>query len=354
MRTGFTTSACAAAAAAAAMEAAETGMRNDRVTISLPSLLRQEFSISFFEKNCSGVTCGVIKDAGDDPDVTNGLEIRVYAEKNSLGQVRIFGGEGVGIVTQPGLQVPVGQAAINPGSVRLIKSVLSSFCSEKQISEGFDITISVPRGAEIAKQTMNPRLGITGGISILGTDGIVRPYSIPAFRASIACGLKFAQENHFPAAALATGKRTAAFLDQINENGRQMYVIDVGDELEYPLKQFRRYDIPKIVLGGMIGKFSKVAEGHFQTHVDRGGVDFAFLSGLAQKLGADEELCGKILTAATAHQVQIWLAEKNIHLEPTLAEMAAEQVKQVIPSDRSAEVMIFSLEGTVLGIKSME
>ncbi len=139
---------------------------------------------------------------------------------------------------------------------------------------------------------MNPKLGIKGGISILGTDGIVRPYSIPAFRASIYYEMKLANENGYSTIGLATGKRSASYLKKSLPPGKKVYLIDAGDELGYPLAQFARFHFSGVILAGMIGKLTKVAQGRFQTHVDQGGVDFEFLSELASKKCAPSAICG--------------------------------------------------------------
>ncbi len=331
MKTGFATSACAAAAAVAAVSALERKYFADsEVTILLPSGVTAVFQIRTLEQTVDEVLCGVIKDAGDDPDVTNGIEIQASVRRNSLPENRIFGGTGVGIVTLPGLPVAVGKPAINPGSQKLIHTVLNRFLRESGIRPGFDLTIIVPEGEAVAQRTMNPKLGIQGGISILGTDGIVHPYSVPAFRASIYTEMKVAAENGYTGIAAATGKRS-----------------------EFPLNQLHRFRFSKVILSGMIGKMTKVAQGRFHTHVEQGRVDFSFLSELARAKGIPADLCQAILSANTARQVQGWLSKIDVRLEPEIARLAAVETRKKVGPQYTVAVAIFSLEGELLGFSEI-
>lgn len=344
LRKGFSTSACAAAAACAAIHECSTGKVTDHVEIMLYSHGPFRFDCIRHEPEPGSACYGVIKDAGDDPDVTNGLEVRVCVCQNRLGYFRIYGSSGVGIITRPGLPVPIGEPAINPGSRRLIESVLLQFCSKEGLSGGFDLTISVPEAESIAQKTMNPKLGIEGGISILGTDGFVHPYSAPAWRFSLIRSLDYAQANGWQRIGLATGKRSSLYLETICSDA---FVVDTGDELAYPLEQMQRYSFKRFILGGMIGKFSKTAQGRFQTHVDQGGIDFPFLAELASEQGADKNLTEFVRNAVTAHQVQNRLAEVGIHLESELARRTAKAVFSKY--NIQMEIYIFSLKGEVLG-----
>lgn len=346
LRTGFSTSACAAAAACAGILTLSQGRIVDKVQIMLLNQGPFEFRVKPVVYDQNSACYAVIKDAGDDPDVTNGIEIQVKTEWNDLTKCQILGGTGVGTITQPGLLRPVGDPAINPGSERLIEKSVTEFCHNNGISRFFDLTIMIPEGERIAQQTMNPKLGIIGGISILGTDGRVRPYSLPAFRMSIAREMGFAQANGYTEIGLSTGKRSAAYL---SENHPFAYIIDAGDELDYPLRQLNRYPFRKLILGGMIGKMTKTAQNRFQTHVDQGGIDFGFISRLAAAQGASPELIQNIQNARTAHQIQVWLKETKITLEPTLAALTLKWLINRIPASMRAEVCVYSLEGKLLG-----
>jgi cobalt-precorrin-5B (C1)-methyltransferase len=351
MRNGFSTSACAAASASAGIQTLLTGKVLDEVTIDLPAMRGAHFAIVRCERRGEGVLCGVIKDAGDDPDVTNGLEIQALVEPSPEPGLTLLGGVGVGVVTLPGLPVDVGEPAINPGSRRLIRKVVQDTLKalEAESALGLRVTVQVPDGEKIAQQTMNPKLGIVGGISILGTDGLVRPYSLPTFRTSIYYEMKVAREAGYTSIALATGKRSAAYLRDFLRDERGLGVLDVGDELGYPMKQARKFGFKKVTLGGMIGKFSKLAQGRFQTHVQEGEVNFEFLADVARSLGAPRELCERILTARTAHQIQGWLLEVGIRLETELARRTVQKAALELGDGIAAQALIFSLDGELLG-----
>ncbi len=351
MRPGFSTSACAAAAAVTGISALEKDCLNtvEEVTIHLPSGIQAVFVLRTLHRTDEGVLCGVIKDAGDDPDVTNGIEIQTLVRRNGLTENRILGGRGVGIVTLPGLPVGVGKPAINPGSQKLIHTILNRFLKQEAIPPGFDITIIVPEGEQIALQTLNPKLGIQGGISILGTDGMVHPYSAPAFRASVYTEMKVAAKNGYTGVAIATGKRSAEFLERELRADDRVYVINAGDELEFPLALVSRFPFSTVILSGMIGKMTKVAQGRFRTHVEHGRVDFDFLSDLASSNNVPPEICENIRTANTAHQVQFWLSKINVRLEPDIARLAAYETQKKIGANYAVAVYIFSLKGELLG-----
>lgn len=351
LRTGFSTSACAAAAASGALIALETGQAISAVTINLHTMQDIPFQLCRCEFNDGAVLCGVIKDAGDDPDVTNGLEIQALVRRTELPGIKLLGGKGVGIVTLPGLPVEVGNPAINPGSRRLILRVIEQTLQRLQTNSqnGYEITIIVPEGEQIALQTMNPKLGIVGGISILGTDGLVHPYSAPAFRTSLYYELKVAQGKGCSRVAFGTGKRSVDYLQKMFSQVDKIDYISVGDELGFPIDQAAKMGFQEIYIGGMIGKLSKVALGRFQTHVNEGKVDFEFLAALAEKAGASLQACEAIRIARTSRAVQNLLKKEGISLEAELARMACREVYQRCKQDVSIKLCIFSLEGQLLG-----
>lgn len=356
MRTGFSTSACAAAAAAAALRALRSGSVVNQIIIDLPAAKAVTFAIARCETTPDEVCCGVIKDAGDDPDVTNGLEIQAVVRRIAGNGICLRGGTGVGRVTLPGLPVAVGESAINPGSRKLILQAFHAELARLQENgrDGWEVTVQVPEGARVAEQTMNPKLGIIGGISILGTDGLVRPYSIPAFRTSLFYELRVAMENGYRSIGLATGKRSSAYLRRVLNDSSGLGVLDVGDELGYPIDQAAKMGFTQIAVGGMIGKLSKLAQGRFKTHVQEGEVNFDFLAELAAKSGASAGLCDQIRSARTAHQVQNRLRVEGISLEPELARRAAEHVFRRGGDNLDVTVWLFALDGDLLGRASLE
>ena len=350
LRIGFSTSACAAAACCSAIECLEQGTSIDSVEIYLHQKGPFSFPVHVIEMGEDFAICGITKDSGDDPDVTNGIEIVARVEKIDGGAHTLHGGEGIGIVTEPGLQLPVGEYAINPGSSHLILKSVCHFCVDHGYNDFFDLKICAPEGRVIAEKTMNPKLGIIGGISILGTDGFVRPYSIPAFRGSLECEIGFAEANGYGALAFTTGTRTEKYISTLIP---ACYAINVGDDLAYPLSRLKERHFQRLIIAGMIGKISKVAQGRFETHTEKGGVDFEFLSDLAEKCGASSVLVSSVKRCRTAKQAQNLLLTEKISLEPTIARLAAEKIAENVSTIKQISVSIFSLEGNLLGLAEL-
>ena len=243
----------------------------------------------------------MIKDAGDDPDVTNNAQIcstvSLLKESNT---VLIDGGTGVGRVTKPGLGLKIGNAAINPVPRTMIERAVQEVMKDRLISVGIYVVISVPDGAEIAKKTDNPRLGIVGGISILGTSGIVIPYSTASFAASIRQSINVTLAMGSDTVLLTTGGRSEDFIrDVFKEKMAEHSYIQIGDFIGYAIKQCADMGITKAVVAGFIGKLTKMGMGIKQTHVKGSKVDMIFLSNLARECGADDGLITQIKSANT-------------------------------------------------------
>lgn len=354
LRHGYTTSANAAAAAAAATRALITGQAITQIAIDLPAERNVTFAIvrCEFDSPAAGyVTCATIKDAGDDPDVTHGAEIAATVSWQETPGILLTGGIGVGIVTRPGLPVPVGEPAINPGSRRIICRAVEAEAGSALDQRGLKVIISVPRGEELARETLNPKLGIVGGISILGTDGIVRPYSQAAYRASIYAELKVAVAAGLRTIVLATGVRSAEYARTRDPALLELACVQVGDHVGYALTQARRLGFARAILSTMVGKASKLAQGRMQTHVGEGEVDLGFLAGLARQLGADEETVAAAACAHTAHHVQVILRRSGVRgLEQRLAELAAAQAAAFVGGGLAIAVWLWSMGGELLAI----
>jgi cobalt-precorrin-5B (C1)-methyltransferase len=354
LREGYTTGACAAASAAAAIRALLTGRPVTEIAIDLPTRANVAFSIVRCEFGSGGVTCGTIKDAGDDPDVTHGAEIQATVTWTDEPGIRVAGGQGVGLVTLPGLAVDVGQPAINPAPRRQIEQAVRAEIAaydaeERPEARGVQVTISVPGGEDLAAQTMNPRLGIVGGISVLGTTGIVKPYSESAYRASIYVELRVAAENGARQAILTTGRRSEAYALAYNPQWVGLGCVQVGDHIGYALRQARRLGFQEVVISGMIGKLSKVAQGRMQTHVSEVEVDFEFLAGLAAQLGAGSDLVERVRTANTARHVQNMLRQAGIAgLEVSIVRLAAEKALEFVERVFPVHVLLFDVRGELL------
>lgn len=351
LREGYTTGACATAATTAAIRALVSGRPVSRVTIDLPARKNVTFRIErceFLAQNC--VRCGVIKNAGDDPDVTHGAEIQATAEWFPSPELIITGGAGVGKVTKPGLPVPVGESAINPVPRRMIAAAARAEAGHRLATQGLKITISVPNGEKIAAETYNPRLGILGGISILGTTGIVKPYSVSAYRASIYVELKVAVANGAAHVVFTTGNRSEMYAQAQYPHLPEMAFLQVGDHLDYALKQARRLKVSRVTLSTMVGKLSKMAQGRFRTHVSDGTIDHDFLATVAADIGAPAEVVAQVRQANTARHTQIILRKVGISgLEAELAQRAAAHARHFAGEAYAVNVLCFSIHGELLG-----
>ncbi len=355
LRHGYTTSACAAACTVAGLQALTSGKVVKRVMIDLPGEKGVNFEITRCEFQAKGVLCGTIKDSGDDPDVTHGTEIQSFVSWNDQPGVEIAGGVGVGTATKPGLPVAVGEPAINPGPRRLITRIVASALAEYDLENGVRVEIRVPDGERLAKETLNPRLGIVGGISILGTSGVLKPFSNASYRASIYTELKVAKVNGAKWVVLTTGSRSEQYAMQLYPDFPELAFIQVGDHMGYALKQCGRLSIARVVISGMIGKLSKLAQSRMQTHVSEGEVDFEFLGELARKLGADGGLVAKIQAANTAHHVQSMLNRAEIPgLESAITTLAAEASLNYAAGMKEIEVLLFTIRGDLLAREKIE
>lgn len=276
LRRGWTTGACATAATRAALMALWGAGRPARVRITLPRGQRPEFAIAHWAEGEGWAEAGVVKDAGDDPDVTHGALIRARVSA-SAGGVVFAAGEGVGMVTLPGLPVPPGAPAINPVPRRMMTDTVAEVAARLGKSPDICIEISIPGGTALAAKTWNPRLGIRGGLSILGTSGIVRPFSCAAWIASIHRGIDVARAlglTHVAGCTGATSERAVQTLHGLPEQA----MLDMGDFAGGMLKYLARHPVARVTVGGGIGKMTKLAQGARDLHSARSQVDFAALA----------------------------------------------------------------------------
>jgi cobalt-precorrin-5B (C1)-methyltransferase len=301
-RTGFTTGACSAAAARAAVMGLVTGQVPDTVECLLPNGNLVRFAVQDGRVQGSTAHAMVIKDAGDDPDCTDKAHLTadVRLIPAQPGQVLLAGGVGVGMVTMPGLGLTVGGPAINPVPRRNIEANVRAAGSTLLDEAGLEVTISVPQGEQMAKKTTNARLGILGGISILGTTGIVKPYSTAAYRASVVQGVHVAGTLPQGVVVLTTGGRTEKFVMQELPQLPEAAFVQMGDFLRYALGAAVKAGLKQVVIGGMVGKLTKIAQGETITHAGRADVDTGLLADLAAELGASAEVCDDIRSAKTA------------------------------------------------------
>lgn len=302
LRTGYTTGSCAAAAARAATLAIVHGELSASIETLLPNGQRIVFAIHAGDCQREQAHAVVVKDAGDDPDCTHGAHITAHVTVLSdfQNQVVLCGGEGVGVVTQPGLGLDVGGPAINPVPRKNIEANVREAGAALLRQAGLRVTVSVPGGAEMAKKTLNARLGILGGISILGTTGIVKPYSTSAFRASVVQGIQVAARQGCNTVVLTTGGRTEKFTMQELPDLPEACFIQMGDFLRYALDAAKRCQLPHVVIGGMVGKLTKMAQGETITHAGRAEVATGLLADIAQELNVADDICNAIRENQTA------------------------------------------------------
>jgi len=299
LRRGWTTGACATAAVKAALSALWGGAVPCEVTITLPKGETPTFTLALRRAGTGWAEAGIIKDAGDDPDVTHGCLI-VARVAESSGGVVFCAGEGVGTVTRPGLPIAPGEPAINPVPRAMMRAVVAEQAASFGRSANVEITLSIPGGEEIAKHTWNPRLGIVGGLSILGTTGIVRPFSCAAWIASIHRGIDVARAAGLAHVAGCTGATSERVVQQLYGLPDHA-MLDMGDFAGGVLKYLRTHPVARLTLGGGIGKMCKLAQGAMDLHSGRSQVDFIALGTRAKARGLAD--VGRANTALEALEI---------------------------------------------------
>ncbi|HEV3158068.1 MAG TPA: cobalt-precorrin-5B (C(1))-methyltransferase [Candidatus Baltobacteraceae bacterium] len=306
LRRGWTTGACATAAAKAAYVALVSGDFPDPVEITLPSGRTVSFPLAEKFLGDAYASAGVIKDAGDDPDVTHGATVCAKLRRGLPGtSVGFHAGPGVGTVTKPGLPIAVGEPAINPVPRTMMRETIAFVAKQLGDSADVQIEISIPGGEELAKRTMNPRLGIVGGLSILGTTGIVIPYSCSAWIASIHEGIDIARALGLKHVAGSTGSTSEAAVTQFHGLSESA-LIDMGDFAGGMLKYLRRKPVPRVTISGGFAKISKLAQGSLDLHSQRSRLDLAQLASLVCELGGSQKLRAEIAAANTGlHAFQL-------------------------------------------------
>ncbi len=335
LRRGWTTGACATAAVKAALDRLWGGVFPAEVGIVLPKGERPVFPLAWSEAGEGWAEAGVVKDAGDDPDVTHGALI-IARVREASGGVVFRAGEGVGTVTKAGLPIGVGEPAINPVPREMMCAVVEEQAARYGREAGVEITVRVPGGRELAAKTWNPRLGIEGGISILGTTGIVRPFSCAAWIASIHRGIDVARADGLDHVAGCTGATSEAAVQALYGLPDHA-MLDMGDFVGGMIKYLRRHPVERLTVGGGIGKMTKLAQGASDLHSGRSQVDFARLADLT---GA-----GEIAGANTALEA--------LHIAgPVMAERVAgealKQVRRMAGSEIAADVVIIDRAGRIV------
>ena len=312
LRTGWTTGTCAAAAAKAATTALRTGEISETVEIGLPSGQRVRFPVDKCTLTPQDTTeapsqaeAVVVKDAGDDPDVTHGARLTATVRWRKEPGIELDGGVGVGVVTKPGLGLELGGPAINPVPRAMITQSVGEAIDLAQ--RGVRVVISVPGGEQMARKTTNARLGIIGGISILGTTGIVRPFSTASWRASVEQAISVLAAQGEDTVVLCTGGRTEKGAMTMLPQLPEVCFVEVGDFTGAALRRAVEYGLARVVFAGMAGKLTKLAAGVLMTHYTRSKVSLELLRDITLAAGGDQDLAARVANANTArHAAELW------------------------------------------------
>lgn len=348
LRKGFSTGACATAVSLAAATLVLGKSLGDSIEITLPKGQKVNFSLEYSDFDGEWAGAGTIKDAGDDPDVTHGALVQARVRKKEPPGVLFRAGPGVGTVTRAGLSLAVGEPAINPVPRSMMVQHLELVSREAGWSGGWEVEISVDGGEALAKKTMNARLGILGGLSILGTTGIVRPFSCSAYIASIHQSIDVAAANGIRHIAACTGNSSEKGVEALYQLP-EMALIEMGDFVGAVVKYLKKRPIDRLTIAGGIGKLGKLAAGHLDLHSRSSKVDFEFLSGLGAVEGADEKLQKSIRQANTTQEVLDILRPTGISLESTICSKALAVVRNYLPEKTDVEILAFDREGQLLG-----
>jgi cobalt-precorrin-5B (C1)-methyltransferase len=327
-----------------------TGEFPDPVEITLPKGRRPAFALAREHLTDGAATAAVVKDAGDDPDVTHGAVISATVRPAAPGAGVVFrAGAGVGTVTKPGLPLAVGEPAINPVPREMMRAAVAGVAARHGGTGDVDVEISVERGEELARHTWNPRLGILGGLSILGTTGIVVPYSCAAWIDSIRRGVDVARaagHRHVAACTGSTSERVAAELYGLPEDA----LLDMGDFAGAVLKYLRRHPVPRLTVAGGIGKLAKLADGHLDLHSARSQVDFAALAALVGEAGGGSALVEGVRGANTALDALRQCQAAGLPLGDLVAAGARRTALDVLRgAPVTVDVVVVDRAGTIVG-----
>ncbi|MGE4278536.1 MAG: cobalt-precorrin-5B (C(1))-methyltransferase [Magnetospirillum sp.] len=350
LRSGWTTGACATAATKAACLALFGQGFPDPVTITLPRGETPSFALALREQGEGWARAGVVKDAGDDPDVTHGATIIATLRRGAAGSGLVFrAGPGVGTITKPGLPLPVGEPAINPVPRRLMSAEVVAISGRLGQPADIEIEISVPGGEKLAQATWNPRLGILGGLSILGTTGVVVPYSCSAWIHSIQRGIDVARAtglDHVVGCVGNTSERAALALTGLSVEA----VIDMGDFVGGMLKYLRRHPVPRLTIAGGFAKLSKLAGGAMDLHSKRSQVDLPQLAEMVRQAGGTAAQLRAVLAANTALEVLEMAQQAGLPLGDVVAAKARLVALDVLGDvPVQVAVLAFDRKGMLVG-----
>ena len=348
LRFGWTTGTCATAAVNAAYTAIVTGAFPERVSVITPGGKEADLEVAFTYQGQDWVKAGIIKDAGDDPDVTHGAMI-IACLQQGLPQsgVTFTRGDGVGLITKPGLPIAVGEPAINPVPRQMMAEAIDQLATALDGPRDIIIEISVPDGAKIALKTWNPRLGIEGGLSILGTTGVVRPFSCSAWIASIHRGIDVARANGLIHVSGSTGS-TSEKAVIARYNLPEIALMDMGDFVGGMLKYMRRNPVANLTIAGGFAKMAKLGQGAIDLHSARSQVDFTALADLAAACGYDHDMVTNANSVLDV--VQQGTLEMRVELANAIAAAAQKTALGVVAGAAvNIEILVVARDGQING-----
>lgn len=350
LRRGWTTGACATAATRAAYQALLTGQFPDPVCITLPKGETPSFALAMEKRGEDWAAAGIVKDAGDDPDVTHQALIVSTVRRAAPGSGIIFkAGEGVGMVTRAGLPIPVGEPAINPVPRQMMQAVVRDLAAQHDDGGDVEIEISVPGGEALARKTWNPRLGIVGGLSILGTTGIVVPFSCSAWIHSIHRGVDVARAAGIGHVAGCTGSTSEATVQRLY-NLPEIALLDMGDFAGALLKYLRQHPLPRLTIGGGFAKLVKLAQGQMDLHSGRSQVDKEILAVWLGELGDPKALMEQAGAANTALEVLDLAQQAGLPLGDLVAAKACAAAQAIVaPAKIDIDVVAVDRSGHIVG-----
>ena len=291
----------------------------------------------------------VIKDAGDDPDVTHHALVVARVGRSAPGSgITFHAGEGVGTVSRPGLDLAVGEPAINPVPRRMMSEAVTAVALEHGHSGDVQVEISIPEGRMLAERTMNGRLGIVGGLSVLGTTGVVVPYSCASWIASIRQGIDVARAAGLTHIAGATGKTSEAAVQRLYDLP-DVALVDMGDFVGGMLKYLRRHPVPRVTVAGGFAKMTKLAAGDLDLHSGRSQVDLDWLAELVAGLGGGPDLIAAIRNSTSAGEVLKRLRDTDLPVADAIATRARNTASAVYAGEGEIEVAVFDRQGQLLG-----
>lgn len=349
LRTGWTTGACATAATKAALTALITGEFPDPVTIRLPRGEEPAFALALEALGDGYAMAGIVKDAGDDPDVTHGATVVASLRPLPPGSgIRFAAGDGVGTVTRPGLPIGVGEPAINPVPRAMMTAEVEALCAQHDLPADVEITVSIPGGDKIAEKTWNPRLGIVGGLSVLGTTGVVHPFSCAAWIHSIHRGIDVARAEgmqHVLGATGSTSEKAAQVFHDLPDGA----LLDMGDFAGGLLKYLRVHPVPRLTIAGGFAKMAKLAQGALDLHSSRSQVDNEALLSLIEGAALAEPVRERMLHANTALEILELALENEIDVASAVARAArATAIETLRGAPVEVDVIVTDRQGKII------